>query len=399
LDIFSYTVDYTSYDADGKVDSFSVRLDGGAWSAWTEKAQATGFIKIASDAETHTFEVKAKDNEGTEDPSPAKATLSLAQLAVNKPPTTAITSGPPNGATSSRGVKFEISGTDEDGKVATFVYSLDGGSEQSLVADANGKGIIEFSSALGNLLPPGNHSLAVTGVDNLGSRDPTPATNSFFVGTGFKPVLALTTTVGPPSSGGWFNGVNVPLAWSVSMAHYFGILDHFEYSLDDPANFTSTKTASVSLAGQTAGSHTFRVRAIDTGENVSDILAVNFTILQLRRPADLVHRQRRSNKHITYTSEPDMVENLKRLFKFYASRCDVNPTPVPIARNIFELTSIADLAKYSASIMTVGAYGSSSVSNLIYCRLIFRLAAISATNFRTVNFRRALKDAMPPRRC
>ena len=125
-----------------------------------------------------TIEVKALDNEGAEDPSPAKVTLSLALIAANKPPTTAITSGPPDGATSSRGVRFEASGADADGKVASFVYSLDGGSKKNVDADANGKAVIEFSSALGNLLSPGNHSVAVASIDNLGARDASPATSN-----------------------------------------------------------------------------------------------------------------------------------------------------------------------------------------------------------------------------
>jgi hypothetical protein len=404
LDIFSYAAEYTGFDADGKIDSFSVRLDGGAWSAWTEKTQATGFVKIASDTETHTFEAKAKDNEGTEDPLPAKATLSLAQLTANKPPTTTITSGPPNGATCSRGVKFEVSGSDEDGKVASFVYSLDGGSENSLPADANAKGVIEFSSALGNLLSAGNHSLAVTSIDNLGARDQTAATSGFFVGSGFKPILTLTSTVGPPTAAGaWFTGLNIPFAWTVSAAYYYGIIDHFEYSLDDPANFTSIKTSPVSLAAQPAGPHTFRLRAVDIGENVSDVLSVNFTVTEFAPTDGILFIDNVSENPSTavYTNEPDMdqkilngfFKNFTRVSVWDVDRLSGNERFAG-AINTKALPGPADLAKYSSVVlMTDEAYTINSISGLL--AVYFQAGGnLMITGYRTSNFGQVLKDAM-----
>ncbi len=403
LNEFVYSVDYTGVDADGKVDSFAVRVDGGPWSAWTEKRKTADTLDFASLDAAHTIEVKALDNEGAEDPSPAKATLSLALIAANKPPTTAITSGPPDGATSSRGVRFETSGADADGKVASFVYSLDGGSEKMVAADANGRAVIEFSSALGNLLSPGNHSLAVTSIDNLGARDQTPATSGFFVGSGFKPIMALTSTVGPPSAGGWFTGVNIPFAWSVSMTHYFGVIDHFEYSVDDPVNFTSTNSPQVSLAALPAGSHTFRVRAIDTGENISDVLAVNFTITAFA-PTDgilFIDNVNENPSTTVYTNEPDMDQKiLNGFFKNFTrvSVWDVDRLSgserFSGAINTRALPGPADLAKYSSVvIMTDLAYAGNTISTLLAA--YFQAGGnLMITGFRTVNFGQALKDAM-----
>ncbi|MCI0691622.1 hypothetical protein L0337_06390 [candidate division KSB1 bacterium] len=401
---FVYSVDYTGVDTDGKVDSFAVRVDGGPWSAWTDKRKTADTLDFASLDAAHIIEIKALDNEGAEDPSPAKATLSLALFAANKPPTTAIPSGPPDGATSGRGVRFEASGADADGKVTSFAYSLDGGGEQKVAADANGKAVIEFSRALGNLLSPGNHSLAVTSIDNLGARDQTPATSSFFVGSGLKPVLALTSTVGPPSAAGaWFTGVNVPFAWSVSMAHYFGILDHFEYSLDDPVNFTSTNTAQVSFAAQSAGPHTFRVRAVDTGENVSDILTVNFTVTEFA-PANgilFIDNVDTNPSTTAYANEPDMDQKiLNGFFKNFTrvSVWDVDRLSggerFPGANNTTALPGPADLAKFSSVvIMTDSIYTASAISGLLAA--YFQAGGnLMITGFRTVNFAQTLRNAM-----
>lgn len=401
---FAYSVDYTGVDTDGKVDSFAVRVDGGPWSAWTDKRKTADTLDFASLDAAHTIEVKALDNERAEDPSPAKATLSLALFAANKPPTTAIPSGPPDGATSGRGVRFEASGADVDGKVASFVYSLDGGSEKKVAADANGRAVIEFGSALGNILSTGNHSLAVTSIDNLGARDQTPATSSFFVGSGFKPIMALTSTVGPPSAAsGWLTGANIPFAWSVSTAYYFGILDHFEYSLDDPANFTSIKTSPVSFAAQPAGPHTFRVRAVDTGENVSDVLAVNFTITEFA-PTDgilFIDNVDENPSTTVYTNEPDMdqkilsgfFKNFTRVSVWDVDRLSGNQR-FPGAINTRALPGPADLAKYSSVvIMTDATYTGINISNLLAA--YFEAGGnLMVSGFRTVNFAQTLKTAM-----
>ncbi|MGH7597872.1 MAG: hypothetical protein ACREOI_16105, partial [bacterium] len=401
---FVYSVDYTGVDADGKVDSFAVRVDSGPWSAWTDKRKTADTLDFASLDAAHTIEIKALDNEGAEDPSPAKATLSLALIAANKPPTTAITSGPPDGTTSGRGVRFDVSGADADGKVASFVYSLDGGSEKNVAADANGKAIIEFSSALGNLLSTGNHSVAVTSIDNLGARDQTPATSSFFVGSGFKPIMALTSTVGPPTAAGaWFTGTNIPFAWTVSTAYYFGVIARFEYSVDDPVNFTSITSPQVSLPPQPAGSHTFRVRAVDTGENVSDVLTVNFTVTEFA-PANgiLFIDNVDSNPSTTaYAGEPDMDQKiLNGFFKNFTrvSVWDVDRLTgsqrFPGAVNTRALPGPADLAKYSSVvIMTDSIHTTNSISGLLAA--YFRAGGnIMITGYRTQNFGQVLKDAM-----
>ena len=80
---FSYTIEYSGTDLDGTVDSFMVRIDNGPWpEKWVTKTSYSGIVNFTSDDDVHTVEVKSKDNEGLEDPTPAVATLSLAEAVI-----------------------------------------------------------------------------------------------------------------------------------------------------------------------------------------------------------------------------------------------------------------------------------------------------------------------------
>ena len=228
---FSFTVEYTGTDLDGSVDSFAVRLDGGDYSNWTVKQFFSGTITFTSATDEHTVEVKSKDNEGAEDPTPAVAKLSLAEILANKSPITSIVSGPANGATTGGGVTFGISGSDENGQVIEFAYTVDGGAETIIAADSDGKASVEFSVVLGNVFAEGNHVFAVQSIDNYGARDETPDTRSFFVGSGFSPILQQST--GPTDGGGWFAGAAAVFTWRGETAYYTGAVSNYSYSLND----------------------------------------------------------------------------------------------------------------------------------------------------------------------
>lgn len=405
LNQFAFLVEFTATDIDGTVDSFAVRIDGGAWTAWTAKRSFNGFLDFASEADQHKVEVKSKDNENTEDPSPAAAMLTLAELKANQAPNTAFVSGPSNGATTGRGVRFEIKGDDEDGEVVRFIVSIDGGTESTLDADTEGKAVLEFSSALGNLLSTGNHAISVTSVDNLGMQDPTPATRSFFVATGFKPIL--TQTGGPPPGGGWFTGANIPFAWNVSTAHYFGVIDHFEFSIDDPANFQSTTLPGVSLEPQAAGPHTFRLKAIDTEGNASDVLEVGFEVAAFAPTEGILFID---NVSFTpgggpYGSEPETDQMILDGFFKNFSRVSVwdcdrlsGDGRFPTAINDKPLPGPADLAKYSSVVIMTdfGAPASSDIRSISALLAAYFQAGgnLMVTGYNTTTFGQVLKDVL-----
>jgi hypothetical protein len=402
---FAFTVEYTGSDQDGTVDSFSVRVDGGAWTAFSEKRTFSGTIQLTSQTDVRKVEVRAKDNEGGIDPTPAEASLSLQEITANKAPTTAFVSGPANGATTGRGVKFGISATDEDGTVAKFFYSLDGGAEVEMAADSEGKGTIEFSTALGNLLEKGTHSVSVYSQDNLGANDPTPATVSFFVTTGFKPIL--TQTGGPPPGGGWFTGANIPFAWNVSTDHYSGVIDHFEFSIDDPANFSSTTDQGVSLDPQTAGAHIFRLKAIDTEGNESEVLEVDFDVAAFEPTEGILLLD---NVSFTpgggpYNSEPEMDQMiLDGFFKNFTkvSVWDVDRLSgsrrFPGAINDKARPGPADLAKYSSIVIMTDGGASAAIDPrqdaALYAAYFQAGGNLMVTGYNAVGFGQVLKDVL-----
>ncbi len=400
---FSFSVEYTGTDLDGSVDSFAVRIDGGAYSTWTIKKSFSGTVTFNSSTEEHIVEVKSKDNEGTEDPTPAVAKLSLAELLANKLPTTSIVSGPSNGSTTGNAVKFDVTGADENGDVVSFIYSLDSGAETTVAADDDDKAVIEFNSALGNLLALGTHAISVRSVDNYGAEDATPATVSFFVSSGFKPIL--TQADGPPPGGGWFTGANIPFAWTAFTSYYFGTVDHYEYSIDDPVTFTSTNSTSVPIEPQDAGSHTFRLKAVDTGGNISDVLEVTFDVALFAPTEGILFIDDVNfccDDFPSYNTQQEQVQQaLDGFFKNFTKVSVWDVTNASGGSSRFEgainstlLPGPADLAKFSSVvIMTDGGYAVDNISPLLAA--YFQAGGnLMITGYSTTDFHQVLKDVL-----
>lgn len=232
LNQFAFTIEYYGTDQDGTVDSFMVRMATDSWpTAWTTKRAYSGLVDFTSENDEHKVEVKSKDNEGNVDPTPAVATLSLAEIKANKAPTTSIVAGPANGGITSGGVTLQLSGSDENGNVIKFMCSLDGGSEITVDADEEGKASVVYSLSGGNVLSEGNHVFAAYAVDNLGAVDDTPDSRSFFVKTGFVPILQQS--FGPADGGGWFAGAAATFRWSGEASFYSGVVSGYSFALDD----------------------------------------------------------------------------------------------------------------------------------------------------------------------
>jgi hypothetical protein len=279
LNQFSFSVEYTGSDQDGSVDSFAVRVDGGAFGDWTTRTSFSGTVDFASENDVHTVEVTSMDNEGTEDPTPAAATLSLGEILANKAPITSIVSGPADGSTTGGGVTFGISGSDENGNVVEFAYTVDGGAETIIAADSEGKASVEFSVVQGNVLAEGNHVFAAQSVDNFGVRDETPDTRSFFVGSGFSAIIQQST--GPTDGGGWFAGAAAVFTWRGETEYYTGAVSNYSYALDDETlnadgsyafsgsawlPYTDPVSASIDIP---AGEHTVFLALRDAGGTVT----------------------------------------------------------------------------------------------------------------------------------
>jgi len=266
---FTYSVSFIGVDIDGTIDSFTYRIDGGTWTG-TLKKSIEGTFTLATATDVHSVEVYCTDDKGDDDPTPAKAIFSLTEFLVNKGPSTSIESGPANGMTTGPGVSFTISGSDDDGFVEEFMYSLDGGTPVKVTANPDEKAVIEFSIANGNTLSFGNHSISVYAIDNYGKEDNTPAARSFYVKDGFSPVIEFTA--GPADGGAWFSKVDAVFAYGVTMSHYAGTLCGYSYAFDSETEFSDWSTAStITITGDKIedGDHFLILKARDTGGAIS----------------------------------------------------------------------------------------------------------------------------------
>jgi hypothetical protein len=160
------TVDFAwigSDPFDGTVIGYEYKFDSGDWT-WTTNTSKT-FFGLHNGS--HRFDVRAVDDDGLVDTSPAfKEFLVI----INSPPDTEITQAP-NATASARDAYFEWTGTDIDGTVISYGYRLDQG--EWVNTTSSNLTLFDLSS--------GNHTFQVRAIDNRGATDPTPAQANFTV--------------------------------------------------------------------------------------------------------------------------------------------------------------------------------------------------------------------------
>jgi hypothetical protein len=169
---------WSGTDEDGEVVRFRVRVDSLDWTE-TSRTDSVLMLREIGDVDSldpeaeYTFQVKAVDDDGLEDPTPASITFTSRNTA----PETEITHGP--AAVTSTMVCFDWLGWDYDGVVVGYGYALyhyeydewlEVAREDSLPPD-------EISIMLGPLA--GLHRFEVWSIDDLGAIDPTPAQREF----------------------------------------------------------------------------------------------------------------------------------------------------------------------------------------------------------------------------
>ncbi len=184
-DTASYRVWMTwfGWDPDGVVTHYRVRWDTFDWTL-TGSTDSTFYLSAADDTigaagacAYHTFLVKAIDNAGDEDPTPA----SVSFTAFNEFPQTEIVS------TSGLGgpfAEFEWRGTDSDGEIAGYGYRLLARSgfawDEIAAADSLGPDeTVAFFGPLGGAMAI-SLRFEVWAYDDQWAADPSPATCDFY---------------------------------------------------------------------------------------------------------------------------------------------------------------------------------------------------------------------------
>lgn len=169
---------WSGSDPDGRVACFETRWDSLAW----VRGIRTDSVFVLSRADSagtplgpgrHTFAVRAIDDRGAEDPSPASVSLTARNLL----PETEIVSGPDE--VSCPIVRFEWRGWDYDGIVVGYGWSLSEWviDEWFEVASVESVGPDEVTAVLGPI--DGQYRFDVWSIDDSGDVDPTPASGEF----------------------------------------------------------------------------------------------------------------------------------------------------------------------------------------------------------------------------
>src|SRR5262249_9904170 len=137
--------------------TFLCRIDGGAFTSCTSPQT---YSNLADGS--HTFEVKAVDMSGHQDPTPASASFTLDRV----PPDTMITGGPSGDVASSEAV-FTFTCTETQ---CTFKCQIDSGA----FSDCHSGDTFDVTTL-------GPHTFRVKAIDRAGNEDPTPASQTWNV--------------------------------------------------------------------------------------------------------------------------------------------------------------------------------------------------------------------------
>jgi hypothetical protein len=223
-----------------KPASFQCSLDGGAFASCSSPQ---GYSNLADGS--HTFQVKATDTAGNT--STASYPWTVDTVA---PPTPTITSNPPS-QTTSTSATFGFADAETG---VTLLCQLDGGGFSTCSSPKSYSGLVS-----------GVHTFDVKASDAAGNES-TLASYTWTVGATAIPAPTFSATPPDPST-----LTSASFSFSDSQADVT-----FECSLDDASYDACTSPAS--LSGLADGSHTFRVRARDSGGNFSAAQSYTWTV-------------------------------------------------------------------------------------------------------------------------
>ncbi|HSS33529.1 MAG TPA: hypothetical protein VLL27_09645 [Solirubrobacterales bacterium] len=218
------------------VASFECKLDAGAFATCSSPKSLSGLADG-----THTFEVRAKDNAGNTDASPAAYTWTVDTTAPS------ITLSTPPNPSNQTSATFEFSATDPGGSgIQKTECRLDSAPLTACSSPVN-------YSSLGD----GAHVFEVQATDNAGNLD-----NETFSWTldATAPTTAIDTKPADPS-----NETGPSFSFSGADGSGTGVAG-FECKLD--AGLFAACTSPKALAGLGDGNHTFEVRVKDNAGNV-----------------------------------------------------------------------------------------------------------------------------------
>ncbi|HEU5277858.1 MAG TPA: Ig-like domain-containing protein [Gaiellaceae bacterium] len=239
-----------SFSSSESGSTFQCRVDGGSWNACT----SPDTISPALAAGSHTFDVRATDQAGNTDGTPATRTWTVDLTA----PNTTIDTSPPDPSNDTTPA-FAFSSSESG---STFECRLDGGSWNACTSP----------DTISPALAAGSHTFDVRATDQAGNTDATPASRTWTVD-----LTAPNTTIDAQP----MDPTNDPTPDFTFSSSEAG--STFECRVDGGSwsSCASTYTISPALA---AGSHTFDVRATDEAGNTDSTPAGSTWTVDLTAP-------------------------------------------------------------------------------------------------------------------
>ena len=139
---------------------FECRLDGTSDNDWSYCTSPKTYTGLSTGS--HTFEVKAIDDGGNEDSSPASRTWTVDKPDTTAPTTTHALSPPPNAAGWNKGdTTLTLSATDDDSGVKEIAYSVNGGEPIT----------VQQSSVQIPVTDEGETTISYHATDNAGNKE------------------------------------------------------------------------------------------------------------------------------------------------------------------------------------------------------------------------------------
>ncbi|MGH9188751.1 MAG: hypothetical protein ACRD0Q_01750, partial [Acidimicrobiales bacterium] len=278
LDPTNQTTATFTFHASEPGDTFECRLNGPAFAACSSPA-----VYTVTDG-GNTFAVRARDQAGNVDPSPATFTWTVDAQA----PDTGIDSAPAD-PTSSNTATFTFHATEG----ATFACQIDA----APAAACNG-GTVTYAG-----LGAGFHTFTVTATDPIGNTDPSPASFAWTVDIE-APDTSITAG---PADGATTTGTTATFAFTGTDNVSPPAALTFECSLDG-ATFAACLSP-ITYSGLSRQPHTFEVRARDQAGNADPSPAgVPWTIIRSTPvitwsdPADITYPSALSGTQLNATA-------------------------------------------------------------------------------------------------
>ncbi len=189
-DVYTHTVTlrWKGQDSDGIVMYYETSVNGSPWRE-TTRTDTTIVFPVNEPAGTlHTFAVRAYDDDGAADPTPAECAFTATSIA----PQTTLKAAPSSGARVGPAITVELDADDPDDSRFEWRCKIDDGPWTEWRADSTfafaDPSIVEGSLGL---LSVGPHTFYGQVRDAAGVMDPTPVTVSFEVIAGTEPTTFL----------------------------------------------------------------------------------------------------------------------------------------------------------------------------------------------------------------